>query len=89
MSETLVIELAAQAIKTAFLVSAPALLLGVAIGVLVSLFQAVTSIQDPTLSFIPKILAIMLVILLAFPWMMSVLKDFTLHLFLNFQYYIR
>lgn len=89
MSELLIVELAAAAIRTAFLVAAPALLLGLVVGVAISLFQAVTSIQDPTLSFIPKILAIMLVLLLAFPWMISIMKDFTLNLFTNLNYYIR
>jgi flagellar biosynthetic protein FliQ len=89
MPEELIVELAASAIKTAFLVSAPALLLGVIIGVLISLFQAVTSIQDPTLSFIPKILAIMLVLLMAFPWMMTVLKDYTTDLFTHINLYVR
>ena len=89
MSELLIVELAASAIRTAFLVSAPALILGLIVGVSISLFQAVTSIQDPTLSFIPKILAIMLVVLLAFPWMISIMKDFTFNLFTNFNYFIR
>ncbi|MCB1052351.1 MAG: flagellar biosynthesis protein FliQ [Acidobacteria bacterium] len=89
MNEELIIDLAASAIKTAFLVSAPALLLGVIIGVMISLFQAVTSIQDPTLSFIPKILAVMLVLLVAFPWMMGILKDYTFNLFTNINLYIR
>jgi len=89
VSELLIVELAAAAIRTAFLVAAPALLLGLVVGVAISLFQAVTSIQDPTLSFIPKILAIMLVLLLAFPWMISIMKDFTLNLFTNLNYYIR
>ena len=89
MSETLIVELAASAIRTAFLVSAPALLLGLVIGVLISLFQAVTSIQDPTLSFIPKILVVGLVLLLAFPWMLTIMSDFTTGLFNNINYYIR
>ncbi len=89
MNELLIVELAAAAIRTAFMVAAPALVLGLVVGVSISLFQAVTSIQDPTLSFIPKILAIMLVILLAFPWMISIMKDFTENLFNNINYYIR
>ena len=89
MTETMVLDLAVAAIRTAFLVSAPALLFGVVVGVAVSIFQAVTSIQDPTLSFIPKILAVMLVLILAFPWMMDTLKDFTLNLFNNLNTYIR
>ncbi len=89
MDDLIVVELASSAMRTAFLVAAPALILGLIIGVLISLFQAVTSIQDPTLSFIPKILVIMLVILVAFPWMVATLKDFTIGLFENINYYIR
>jgi flagellar biosynthetic protein FliQ len=89
MEDLLVVDLAAKAIRVAFLVSAPALLLGLVVGVGISIFQSVTSIQDPTLSFIPKILAIMFVILLAFPWMISVMKDFTTDLLTNINFYIR
>ena len=89
MDESLIVELAASSIRTAFLVAAPALLLGLIVGVLISLFQAVTSIQDPTLSFIPKILVVGLVLLLAFPWMISIMKDFTIDLYSNINYWIR
>lgn len=89
MEDLLIVDLAAKAIRVAFLVSAPALILGLVVGVSISIFQSVTSIQDPTLSFIPKILAIMFVILLAFPWMVSVMKDFTIDLFNNINFYIR
>lgn len=89
MSELLIVDLASSAIRTAFLVAAPALVLGLVVGLGVSLFQAVTSIQDPTLSFIPKILAIMLVVLLAFPWMIQIMRDFTENLLNNLDYYIR
>ncbi len=89
MTEELVVQLAGSAIKTAFLIAAPALLVGVIVGVSISLFQAVTSIQDPTLSFIPKVFAVMLVILLTFPWMMNVLRDFTLSLLTNIDQFIR
>ncbi|MDJ0840417.1 MAG: flagellar biosynthesis protein FliQ [Acidobacteriota bacterium] len=89
MNELIILDLASAAIRTAFLVAAPALILGLIVGVGISLFQAVTSIQDPTLSFIPKILAIMLVILVAFPWMISVMSDFTTNLFNNINLYIR
>ncbi len=89
MNELLIVDLASSAIRTAFLVAAPALVLGLIVGLAVSLFQAVTSIQDPTLSFVPKILAIMLIVLLAFPWMISIMKDFTENIFNNINYYIR
>lgn len=89
MNDVLIVELAAGAIRTALLVAGPTLFFGLVVGVSISLFQAVTSIQDPTLSFIPKILAIMLVLLLAFPWMMTIMVDFTESLFNNINHYIR
>ena len=89
MNELVIVDLAAAAIRTAFLVAAPALILGLVVGVSISLFQAVTSIQDPTLSFIPKILAIMIVLLVAFPWMISIMRDYTTNLFNNINVYIR
>jgi flagellar biosynthesis protein FliQ len=58
-------------------------------GVLVSVFQAVTSIQDMTLTFIPKILAVILALILFFPWMLNVLVDFTTDLFSNIPYWVR
>ncbi len=89
MTDLTLVELATNAMRTAFLVAAPALIFGLIVGVGISLFQAVTSIQDPTLSFIPKIIAIMVVVLIAFPWMVSIMKEFTIGLFENLNYYIR
>ena len=75
------IELSKQALEVTLMVSAPMLLAGLVVGVLVSLFQAVTQIQEPTLTFIPKILAVSLALLFFLPWMVTILLQFTRHVF--------
>ena len=69
-----------ETVFTALLVAAPMLLAGLVIGVLVSLFQAVTSINEMTLSFIPKILGVAGVMLFTMPWMIRVVLGFTRHM---------
>ena len=66
-----------QAIKTAILLSAPMLLSGLAVGILISMFQAATQINEMTLTFIPKMLVVALALLLFFPWMIQTMIDFT------------
>ncbi|HBG15135.1 MAG TPA: flagellar biosynthetic protein FliQ, partial [Firmicutes bacterium] len=61
--------------------SAPALIIGMVVGLVISIFQATTQIQEQTLSFIPKILAIFFTLILCGPWMLRVLVDFTTELF--------
>jgi flagellar biosynthetic protein FliQ len=82
-------DLAARALWVTLLVSAPILGLGLAIGVLVSVFQAVTQIQEMTLTFIPKILAIFVAILVFGKWMMLVLLNFTSDLWINMPRYVK
>jgi len=66
---------------TAMLVAAPMLLAGLIVGVVISLFQAVTQVHEMTLTFIPKILAVVGVMLLVMPWMIRVLLGFTRQVF--------
>jgi flagellar biosynthetic protein FliQ len=66
-----------EAIKTAIMVIGPLLGTALVVGLIVSLFQAITSIQEMTLAFIPKILAIALILLFFSPWMLEMLTDFT------------
>ena len=77
----IVINLGQQALEVTLLLSAPLLLAALVIGLLVSVFQAATQINEMTLSFIPKLLAIFAAAVLAGPWMLSVLVDFTRRLF--------
>ncbi len=64
------------AMETTLLVAAPMLVVALAVGLVVSIFQAATQINEATLSFIPKLLGILLALLLAGPWMLSVLVDY-------------
>lgn len=71
-----IIAIAKDAIYTIIITSAPLLLASLVIGLIISIFQTVTSIQEQTLTFVPKILAVFVGIMLIGPWMMDVLSDF-------------
>jgi len=77
MTPDFVIGLARQAIETLLLVSLPALLLSLLVGLVISLFQAVTQIQEMTISFVPKIVVTFLSLLIFGAWMIGKLADFT------------
>ena len=77
-----------EAIRTAILLSAPILMAGLVVGLLVSIFQAATSINEMTLTFIPKMLAVVSALLLFLPWMMQTMLAFTTDLFSNIVLYI-
>lgn len=77
MSPETVINLATEALKLAVLLSAPLLLTALGVGLLVGIFQAATQINEMTLSFIPKLLAMGLMMLLAGAWMLRLIVDFT------------
>ncbi len=76
MTPEFIIDLGREAIMVSLLVAGPLLLSGLAVGLLVSILQATTQIQEATLSFVPKILAVMLAALIFAPWMMTVLTEF-------------
>jgi flagellar biosynthetic protein FliQ len=78
-----------QAIKTAILLSLPMLAVGLIAGVLVSVFQAATQINEMTLAFVPKMLGVALALLFFFPWMLKIIIGFTQNLFINLPTYIR
>ncbi|MFH0810804.1 MAG: flagellar biosynthesis protein FliQ [Pseudomonadota bacterium] len=88
MTVQFVVSLAKEAVETTLLVSAPMLLAGLVIGLLVSIFQAVTQIQEMTLAFVPKILAVLLALLVFFPWMLATLVSFTAKLIKNIPNYV-
>jgi len=89
MTLTFVTAFALKAIKTTLLVSLPLLVAGLVTGILISIFQAVTSIQDMSLTFIPKIIVVMVTLLLVLPWIMGIMIGFTSELFTNFPAYVR
>lgn len=88
MSQTFVINLFEQAVYTILIVSAPMLGFGLLVGLLVSIFQATTQIQEQTLAFIPKIIAVLLSMVIFGPWMLSHLLDFTESIFNNLGSFI-
>ena len=83
MSADLVIQLAQEALMVVLIVSAPMLGLGLTVGLMVSVFQATTSIQEQTLAFIPKIIAVFIAILIFGPWMLSLMVEYFSGIFMN------
>ena len=76
MSEEMVISLSTEAIKTTIYLAGPLLAAAMSVGILVSIFQAVTQINEATLTFIPKMVAVILVLVVMAPWMLEVLQSY-------------
>jgi flagellar biosynthesis protein FliQ len=89
MSVEFVADLAGRALWVTLLVSAPILGLGLVVGVLISIFQAVTQIQEMTLTFVPKILAVFVAVLIFGKWMLLILLNFTSELWINLPRYVK
>jgi flagellar biosynthetic protein FliQ len=89
MAESLVVGTVRQAIELAVMVSLPMLLAGLVAGVLVSMFQTVTSIQDNVLAFIPRAAAIFVTFALTFPWMLRMVSGFAERLFQQLPQMVR
>ena len=77
MTEADVLDLARDAMMTMLLIAAPMLLVGLVVGLIVSIFQTLTHIQEQTLTFIPKILAVFVALIIFMPWMLRELIEFT------------
>ncbi|MGE0028804.1 MAG: flagellar biosynthesis protein FliQ [Thermoleophilia bacterium] len=80
MDQSQVMEIASKAMWVTLQVSMPILGVTLVVGLLVSIFQAVTQLQEPTLTFIPKVLAVVVVIVVAGPWMLNTMLGFTIDL---------
>jgi flagellar biosynthetic protein FliQ len=80
MSIGMAVQLLRSGVLETLLISAPLLLIGMVVGLIISIFQATTSIQEQTLSFVPKIAAILGALILLGPWIMSSMTQFTLRL---------
>ncbi len=87
MTENLIIDMFVQVLVLIIKVSAPMLLVSLVIGLIISILQTITSIQEQTLTFVPKLLAILLTIIIAGNWILTTLKEFTIELF-QFQNYL-
>lgn len=81
MTPEFVVDLGQNAVRTVLLVSAPMLLSGLLVGLMVSIFQAATQINEQTMTFIPKIVAVLLSLIIAAPWIIQVMISFTQNVF--------
>ncbi len=88
MSGDLVIQLGQEALMTVMIVATPMLGLGLIVGLMVSVFQATTSIQEQTLAFIPKIIAVFVAILIFGPWMLRIMVEYVTNILVNLPQYI-
>jgi flagellar biosynthetic protein FliQ len=89
MSEEMILRLAKQTLETVLLVSAPMLGAGLIVGVLISIVQIITSINDTALAFVPRIVVTFVVFLIVFPWMMGTMVSYTHTLLGSFEPYLR
>lgn len=89
MTPDVVTGLMAETIKTTLLVAAPMLIVGLLVGVLISLFQAVTQIQEMTLVFVPKIVAVMIALVVSLPWIIGLMINFTQNIFASIPLYVK
>lgn len=88
MNESLLIDVAREAIMKVILVSSPMLLISLIVGLLISIFQTVTSIQEQTLAFVPKIIAVFVSLLIFGPWLLNQMVELVNTLFTSFNIFI-
>lgn len=89
MDQGTVIDIAQSALRTMLLVSAPVLGLSLLVGLVVSIFQATTQIQEQTLTFVPKIIAVIVSMIVFGPWMIKVMMEFTQNIFTSMNQLIK
>lgn len=89
MTVDLVVELANKALYTVILTSAPVLIISLVIGLIVSIFQTVTSIQEQTLTFVPKIVAVFVTLMILGHWMLNQMTNLMVDMWTDFSVYIR
>lgn len=89
MTEELILKLGEEALKTTAMVSAPILVATLVIGLMISIFQALTQINEATLTFVPKMIVVALIVVFAGHWMLDVMKIYTVQLFENLPTYVR
>lgn len=89
MDEGLVLDLFQQAMLNIIILASPLLLAGLFVGLAVSIFQATTQIQEATLAFVPKILAVFLTLILLGPWLLKKSTEFTTYIFSNINNFVK
>jgi flagellar biosynthesis protein FliQ len=85
----MILKLAKDALQITLMLSGPMLVVGLIVGVLISIIQIVTSIQDMTLSFVPRVVAVFLTFLFVFPWMMKTMLAYTAQLYGHLDRFVR
>lgn len=89
MSQSLILTLGQQAVTLIVLMSLPMILTAMAVGLTVSILQAVTQVQEQTLSFVPKTISVFAMLILVSPWHMSTINEYLRHLLLNLPYFLK
>jgi flagellar biosynthesis protein FliQ len=89
MNQEMILKLAKDALQITLIVSGPMLVVALVVGVLISVIQIMTSIQDMTLTSVPKVIAVFLAFLFAFPWMMNMMLAYTAQLYGHLDRFVR
>jgi len=89
MTQSDILKLAQDSIKVVLMISSPMLIFSLLVGLIVSIIQAVTQIQEATMSFVPKIVAVFLSLIIFGPWILQIITEFTTNLLTNVNFYIR
>jgi len=89
MNQEIILKLAKDTLQITLMISGPLLVVSLVVGILVSIVQVVTSIQDMTLSFVPRVIAVFLTFLFVLPWMLSTLLSFTTQLYGHLERFAR
>jgi flagellar biosynthesis protein FliQ len=89
MTPEFVVSMASEAIKLTLLLSAPLLGVGLIVGLVIAILQATTQVQEMTLTFVPKIVAVLLALLAAAPWMLAKMTSYTSHIIATIPHVIR
>lgn len=89
MNDDIILQLGQDALKTMAMLSAPLLISTLVVGLIVSIFQALTQINEATLTFVPKMVVIAIVLVLLGPWMLDFMKTYTVNLFDSVSFVVR
>jgi len=89
MDEKLILDLYSQAMYITLLVSAPMMLVAMVVGLIIAVFQATTQINESTLTFVPKLIAVLVIMLVLGPWILELLVEYTQSIFLNINNFIQ
>jgi flagellar biosynthetic protein FliQ len=89
MNQDMILKLAKDTLEVTLMISGPMLIVSLVVGIAVSIAQVVTSIQDMTLSFVPRVIAVFVAFLISFPWIMNILLAFTAQLFGHLERFAR